>query len=728
MNSQFSALSRVTTLIAGVIATAITLLAPIGYFYISRNYIQGNMEADNELTASAITAIVADNPQNWHFQEHRISDILNRRNRPDCCEKRLVLSTMGRVVAESSAGDDVPWPETTTTHNIYDAGRVVARIELTRTLQPVVNRTLIVAALSLALAGLVFLVLRVIPMRAVRHAYGELSRNELRYRSLYNSMREGLGLFEPVYGSKSVLTDFLFLDVNPALERILDTTKNTLIGNSGTHILGGILLQYCHDIADVMENNSSLRIETVDEATGKHYEINLFAPSPTTFAVLIEDTTDRKLSEEQIHKLAYYDHLTDLPNRFLLIDRLDRLLAQAGRDANGVALLFLDLDQFKHINDTLGHAYGDLLLIEVAKRLSEGRRKSDTIARLGGDEFVVLISFTDQGAGIPHLAQKLIDNLAEPFIIAGHTVFSGTSIGIATYPADGSDSETLLKNADLAMYAAKEMGRKSFCFFTAEMNSKAYARMEMDTKMRHALAHDEFFLVFQPVLDILTNTVVGGECLIRWRDASGRLIMPGEFIPLAEESGLILAIGEWVIKEACHKLNAWATAGLPPVKISINVSARQFAQHNFLDFLMSAIDSTNIDTQLLELELTESTLMENPQHVAEILNKIKGKGVSIAIDDFGTGYSSLSYLTRFPIDRLKVDRTFVQELTNNTTDQAVVEAIFAMADKLGIQVIVEGVETAEQVSFLRPLGCQYIQGFYYHRPLEEESFVKLLSA
>ncbi|MBA3015397.1 MAG: EAL domain-containing protein [Proteobacteria bacterium] len=725
MNAQFSAVSRVTSLIAGVIATAITLLAPIGYFYVSRNSVLSNIKTDNELTANAITGIVTANPKTWPFQDLRISEILARRARPNTFESRQVLDSKGLVVAESIG--DVPWPTISDSHDIYDAGTVVARIELIRSLQPIAIRTLIIAAVSLTLGLLVFIILRIIPMRAVRRAYGQLSQNELRYRSLYNSMREGLGLFEPVYGADKTIKDFLFLDVNPALEHILGAEKNALVGTSGAHLLNGALLNYCTDIASAMNHATTLHIEATDQDAKKYYDVNLFAPTSTTFAILIEDITDRKISEKQIHTLAYYDQLTELPNRFLLIDRLEQLLAQCRRDNKGVALLFLDLDRFKHINDTLGHALGDQLLIAVAKRLSKGLRKSDSIARLGGDEFVVLISFSDEGAGITHLAKKLINAIAKPFIIADHKVFSGTSIGIATFPSDGCDSETLLKNADLAMYAAKEMGRSSYCFFTAEMNSKAHVRMEMDAKMRYALTHDEFFLVFQPVMNITTNTMTSAECLIRWRDTSGKLIMPGDFIPLAEESGLIIAIGEWVIKEACHALKTWSEADLPPVKISINVSARQFSQHNFLDFLISVIDSTNIDTHFLELELTESSLMNDPHLVTETLDQFKAKGLSLAIDDFGTGYSSLSYLSRFPIDRLKIDRSFIRELITNTTDQAIVEAIFAMADKLEIEVVVEGVETADQVAFLQPLGCHYIQGYYFHRPLEEEAFLKLLT-
>lgn len=727
MNTHFAAVSRVTTLIAGFISVSISILAPVGYFYVSRHYILINLSAENEMTASAITGIVAANPKTWRFEEIRVSEILHRRDRPEFQETRRVLDSKGMVVAESV--EDMPWPVLSLTHDIYDAGLVVAQVSISRSIQPTVSRTMVVTALSLALGVLVFTVLRIIPMRAVRRAYGELSQNEIRYRSLYNSIREGLALFKPIYDSQNKITDFTIIDVNPTFERILNATHTELIGAGKSCLLGGSIMNYRANIESVMADNESFRFQT-DAINQRYYDINLFAPTPSTFAALIEDITERKQSEEQIHKLAYYDHLTGLPNRFLLLERLEQHLSRSQRDKSSLALLFMDLDRFKHVNDTLGHAHGDQLLIAVAKRISEGRRKCDTIARIGGDEFVVLVSCKDESTtGISLLAQKLIDKLSAPFLVADRQIFSGTSIGIATFPSDGTDSETLLKNADLAMYAAKEAGRNNYCYFTPEMNLRAYERMEMDAKIRYALEHDEFFLVFQPVMDITTNTVASAECLIRWRDSSGAFIMPGTFIPVAEESGLILAIGDWVIKEACRKLKAWEAAEhIPPIKLSINVSARQFGQSNFLDFLLSVIDSTGANTHFLELELTESSLMDDPQQVEKTLGQLKTQGLSLAIDDFGTGYSSLSYLTRFPIDRLKVDRSFIRDITTNTNNQAIVETIFAMADKLGIRVVVEGVESAEQVSFLKPLGCQYIQGYYFHRPLEEESFLKLLTA
>ncbi|MDD5758300.1 MAG: EAL domain-containing protein [Desulfobulbaceae bacterium] len=727
MKTQFAKISRVTSLIAGVIALSISVLVPTGYFYVSRYYILGNMDAENELVASSISGIVATNPKTWNFEEIRVSEILHRRDQPDVDETRRVTDNKGGLVAE--AVEEVPWPVVTKTHKIYDAGSVVASVQLDRSLRKVVQRTIIVAFLSSILGGMIFVVLRLIPLRAVRNAYGALSQSEIRYRSLYASMREGLALFEPVYDAGGGIEDFLLLDANPAFELIIEKSLDELIGSKGSSLLNGILLDYRADILSLMSTNATLNFEQEDKAADRHFAVNLFVPSPSTFAVLIEDITERKRTEEQIHRLAYYDHLTELPNRFLLLERLAQHLARASREGTSVALLFLDLDRFKHVNDTLGHAHGDQLLIEVGKRLSQDRRKCDTIARLGGDEFVFLVFCGKESeVGISQLAEKLLKKLSLPFTLADRQVFSGGSIGIASFPSDGNDCETLLKNADLAMYAAKESGRNKYCFYTPEMNSRAYARMEMDAKIRYALDHDEFFLVFQPVMDIISNQVSGAECLIRWRDSSGKMIMPSEFIPVAEESGLILAIGDWVVKEACRKLKFWADSGLPPVKISVNVSARQFGQHTFLDFLFSVVDLVGVDTRYLEVELTESSLMEDPEQVVNVLAKIRQRGISIAIDDFGTGYSSLSYLSRFPLNRLKVDRSFVNDVTTSSSDRAIVEAIFALSEKLGLKVVVEGVETAEQVAFLAPLGCQFIQGYYYHRPLEEASFLKLISA
>ena len=725
MTDQFSTVSRTTSLIAGIIAAAITLLGPFGYYYVSRQYIARTMVAENELTASNITGIVARNPKTWRFEEIRVLEILHRRlDKGDGGSTCQVKDMQGMVVAEVV----VPLlkPVIVRVDTIFDAGAPAARVELSRSLRPLVIRTALVSLLAVLVGGLVFVVLRLIPMRAVRRVYRDLTCSELRYRSLYNSMREGLGLFEPVRDQDGRMVNFRLIDANPTFEQLSGRVLSELLGSSGEGIMGGALLEYLAEIATVMAHDQTFRFEQADAAHGKFYDVVIFAPTPDTFAALIEDITARKHSEEQVYNLAYFDTLTKLPNRFLLLDRLGQQLARALREHSKFAVLFLDLDRFKHVNDTLGHAMGDQLLVEVARRLSVGRRKSDTIARLGGDEFVVLVDCDDEETKISRLAATLIDQLSQPIMIGDRQIFSGTSIGISVFPADGGDAETLIKNADLAMYTAKDAGRNTFCFFAEEMNSKAAARMEMDANIRRGLKNQEFFQVYQPVIDISTSRVSSAETLIRWRDPTGKLIMPGDFIPVAEESGLILSIGDWVFMAACRKLKEWEVAGKPPVRVSVNVSARQFAQRNFLDFVRSTLDTTGINPKYLEIELTESALVVDPEQVESVLLQLKGYGLSIAIDDFGTGYSSLSYLKRFPIDRLKIDRSFVTDVTSNANDQAITETIIAMAQKLKIAVVVEGVETAEQVEFFRERGCYCIQGYYFHRPMEEEPFLKLL--
>ena len=727
MTNKFSTVSRITTLIAGIIATTITLLVPFGYFYVSRQYIDKTMAAENELTASSITGIVANNPKTWRFEEIRVSEILHRRisqgkEHTSCCVKDM----KGMVVAELVA--DLPPPVIVRVDKVFDAGVPAAQVELSRSLQPLVERTVLIAILSGVVGAMVFLVLRLIPMRAVTRAYQDLTRSELRYRSLYTSMREGLGLFEPVHDQDGRMVNFRLVDANPTFEQINGRILSELLGASGEDIMHGAFMGYIPDIAMVMSQDTTYHFEYGNETQEKHYDVFIFAPTPDSFAALIEDITIRKRSEEQIYNLAYFDTLTQLPNRFLLQDRLGQLLARASREQSKFAILFLDLDRFKHVNDTLGHAMGDQLLVEVAHRLSIDRRKSDTISRLGGDEFVVLAPFDGDETRISHLAEKLVDRLAKPITIGDRQIYSGTSIGISIFPADGCDAETLIKNADLAMYTAKESGRNTYCYFTENMNIKAAMRMEMDANIRRGLKNEEFFQVFQPVIDISTNRVSSAETLIRWRDHTGKLIMPGDFIPIAEEGGLILSIGDWILKEACRKIKAWEDAGRTQVRISVNVSARQFAQRSFLDFVRSVLDETGITPRYLEIELTESSLMVDPEQVENVLNQLKKYGLSIAIDDFGTGYSSLGYLKRFPIDRLKIDRSFVQDVTSNANDQAITETIIVMAHKLGMAVVVEGVETAEQVDFFRERGCNFIQGYYFHRPMEEDTFLKLIGS
>jgi diguanylate cyclase (GGDEF)-like protein len=431
-------------------------------------------------------------------------------------------------------------------------------------------------------------------------------------------------------------------------------------------------------------------------------------------------------NQARLYRLAHYDALTALPNRLLFLDRLSQAMAQARRAERMVAVMLLDLDRFKIVNDNLGHSMGDLLLREVAGRLTECVRESDTVARLGGDEFTILLPEITNIEDAAMVARKILDKLAHPIPLDGHEVFVNASIGITLYPFDES-VDVLLRNADTAMYHVKEQGGNGFQYYTTEMSTASLKRLSLESALRRALEQQEFVLHYQPQLDLESGRIIGAETLLRWRHPDWGLVAPGDFIPLAEETGLIVPIGEWVLATACRQLKNWQDTGFPPIQIAVNVSARQFNQENFIEIVSGILATTRLDPRCLKIELTESTLMQNGHATIAMLDKLHAMGVQLSIDDFGTGYSSLSYLKRFPIDQIKVDRSFVTNIMSDPNDAALASAIIAMSHSLGIQTIAEGVETEAQLKFLHERNCDQIQGYLISRPLPATEFSRLFA-
>lgn len=429
-------------------------------------------------------------------------------------------------------------------------------------------------------------------------------------------------------------------------------------------------------------------------------------------------------AEQEIRQLAYFDKLTGLPNRTLFQDRLNQALYRARRDNAQIALLYFDLDRFKEINDSLGHQIGDLLLERVAQRLQTLVRHSDTLARIGGDEFVLLLTSLENEHDAVVVADKILAVFISPFELNAQQVFSSPSIGIAIFPDDGQDAETLQKHADIAMYAAKDNGRNAFAFFSAEMTNEALDRRKMGEALRNALKNNELFLVYQPQLNLETGTLVGVEALLRWRHPDKGLISPAQFIPLAEETGLINSIGEWVLRCACQQNKAWQEAGYPSFRVGVNLSAHQMKKPELVNRVDQILEETGLDPCWLELEITESLIMENAAKNNQTLGEFKSRGIHLAIDDFGTGYSSLSYLKNFKVDRIKIDRSFVGQLPKDLDDSAIVETILAMAKALQLEVVAEGVETQEQLDFLKARNCHSVQGFYLGRPMPAEALAE----
>jgi diguanylate cyclase (GGDEF)-like protein/PAS domain S-box-containing protein len=431
---------------------------------------------------------------------------------------------------------------------------------------------------------------------------------------------------------------------------------------------------------------------------------------------------------EKIAHTAEHDCLTGLPNRLLLNDRLGQAIALAQRNNRKVAVLFLDMDGFKHINDSLGHPAGDKLLQSVANRLLSCVRAPDTVSRQGGDEFIVLLQEVKQPKDVAIAAKRLLKSLAEAFSIGLHTLHISTSIGVSLYPDDGQDAETLIRNADTAMYQAKEIGRQGFQFFRQDMNVRAVERQSIEEDLRRALERDEFTLHYQPKINLTSGAITGAEALLRWTHPTRGSVPPVQFIPIAEDSGLILPIGAWVLRQACMQAQAWKKAGLPLGKIAVNVSAIELRSETFLENLFETLTGTGLDPTFLELELTESVLMKHAEAAARILQTLREKGVSVAIDDFGTGYSSLSYLRKFPLDALKIDRSFVRHAADFPEETSIMNAIIGMGRSLKLRVVAEGVETSEDLAFLRARQCDEAQGYYFSRPVPAEQFVALLKS
>jgi diguanylate cyclase (GGDEF)-like protein len=474
-----------------------------------------------------------------------------------------------------------------------------------------------------------------------------------------------------------------------------------------------------------------------------------------TQAELTRQEESAAVKEAAALQLAYsveHDPLTDLPNRLLLNDRIGQAIALAQRHQKIVAVLFMDLDGFKHINDSLGHAIGDKLLRSIATRLVACVRASDTVSRQGGDEFVVLLSEMEEAedavitaarivravAGshdierhVLHVnaavtAKRMLLAVAEPHSVAHHELHVTASIGVSVYPSDGQDAETLIQNADTAMYQAKENGHQSFLFFKREMNVRAVERQSIEEDLRRALKRQEFALHYQPIIDLTTGVITGAEALIRWMHPVRGLIPPLQFIPVAEDCGLMLPIGKWVLREACRQTQAWIQAGLPIGTIAVNVSALEFRDESLPEGVFAILSETGLDPTSLILELTESVLMKRPEAAASVLRTLRKSGVRVAIDDFGTGYSSLGYLRKFPLDALKIDQSFVGQIDTVGEDTAIVTAVIGMAQSLKLRVVAEGVETLEQLGFLRAHHCDEVQGYYFSRPVAPEQFEKLL--
>lgn len=524
--------------------------------------------------------------------------------------------------------------------------------------------------------------------------------------------------------------------VNPAFERITGYSEAEAVGKNCRFLQGddrdqpGVL-----ELRQALENREDARVVLKNyRKDGTLFWNELFvAPvhakdgSVTHFVGIQNDISVQKHVEENLLHMATHDTLTGLPNRTLLQDRITQAIGYAERMQREVAVLFLDIDRFKNINDSLGHATGDEMISILARRLRGAIRQSDTVARVGGDEFVIVLTDIIRESDITQVLPNLIAAINQPILVEGHELSVTASIGISTYPHDGRDVTSLLKNADTAMYQAKEAGRNAFRFYAHEMNANAVDRLRLENDLRNAIKGNELMLHYQPQVDVDSGRIVAAEALLRWNHPRHGLISPADFIPMAEETGLIVPIGEWVLRQVCSQLRSWDEAGLPSTVVAVNLSPRQFHQSNIVEMVATALQDFDLTPQRLELEITESSLMRNPEEAADLLEQLSQMGFSLSVDDFGTGYSSLGYLKRFPLNALKIDRSFVADIETNQNSGSIASAVIALAHSLGLKVVAEGVEKMAQMEYLRSLKCDFLQGYLYGRPMPADEFMALLT-
>ena len=567
--------------------------------------------------------------------------------------------------------------------------------------------------------------------RKVRSKTAELSStlDELRSSEQYNRM-----LFEnSMLGLCLCRLDGTIVDANQAFADIIGTSLEKVLQTSTRKITPKEYLSTDEHLVEVLltEGQYGPCDKEYIHTSGKRIPVRIMGKliekgEEQLILSSVEDISTQKAAEERINFLAFHDALTGLPNRMIVRERLEQAFLHANRFEHKVALLFLDLDNFKSINDTLGHSVGDKLLIEIGARLTSVLRQTDTVCRQGGDEFLIILPDLSDTAKVAEILDNIMQWMRNPFVIYGHELNTSFSVGVAIYPEDGDDFDTLMKNADIAMYQAKDFGRNTYRFFDAKMHADAITRMQLGNALRRALENNELFLQYQPLINLASGKIIGAEALLRWQHPKQGLIPPEQFIPIAESTGLIVPIGEWVLHIACQQAAEWHRAGWVDLQMAVNLSGVQFRRSNLEQTILTAIQTSGIDPNLLELELTESILLEHVDHVLGVVQKLKSHGVKLSIDDFGTGYSSLSYLKRFAVDKLKIDRSFIRDLSTDPDDEAIVQAIIQMAQSLDLKILAEGVETDEILARLRKLQCDEAQGYLFARPMSATDFAAYL--
>lgn len=603
-------------------------------------------------------------------------------------------------------------------HDIYGNDAFKLRVTAPRSIsiqgrKTVGNFFILFAFMTILSAGAIYAV-----FERLTSSLRKQRESEMQYHTLVERAAEGIVITSE---------DYFILDANAAFASLTGKTLQEMRGCSLMEYFDGTHDDLREDFSKLISQSREMRLHhrSGDLVVAEVNASRINHEGKPVLSFIVHDITERKNFEDQLMYQANHDPLTGLPNRILLNDRLSHALAMARRRNCRIVFMLLDLDHFKVINDTLGHSYGDSLLCASAQRLKKLVRASDTIARIGGDEFVAVLTTLNNRNDVITIAQRYLEEISRPYILQGQEINLTASIGISQFPDDGDSPEELFKRADTAMYNVKDRGRNGIQFYAEEMNLRASKRMSIESRLRHAIEHNELSLHYQPQIDLASGKIVGMEALLRWSNAELGPVSPADFIPVAEETGLIVPLGAWALQTACRQYMSWADSGLPNLRMAVNLSPRQFVQKDLMEMVQKILIETGIEPSRLDLEVTESLMMNNIEDSIEKMVALKKLGVSLSIDDFGTGYSSLNCLQRFPLDILKVDRSFVTEIGNGNKS-VIIRAIVAMAHSLGLSVVAEGVETVEQLNFLRNHRCEEVQGYYFSRPLPADRFLELI--
>ena len=726
-----SQLVRNLSLMAATIALVVALAAPLGFLWLSYRAEMKEAAVAARLHAAFVTQ-VASTSEYW---QRDVPTLIEANLAPsELPELRTIRDAAGLEIARS--GQPLARPILTGTAVVAGQQGPVGAVIVARSLRPMLFSTAIVGLFSAALGLAIYGTLRVLPLRALRRTLDALHREEInarveteeRLRIIFEHSIEGIVTFS---NGGTILT------CNPAGATIFGVPSQSLIGRNLTEWITPD--ESSDPLAPFAIGSREARVRRGDRNhTPIEFTVSeIRLTGELQLIAIFRDITERRQTQDRLAHLANYDSLTGLPNRALFRDRLAQAMERARRGQRDMGLMFLDLDRFKVVNDSLGHAVGDLLLQHVGELLTRSLREVDTVAhdaeegtftvsRLGGDEFTIIVEGLGGADQAAMIARRILNALNAPFVHDGREIYISASIGISLYPADDSDLDGLIRHTDMAMYRSKDLGRNTYNFYSDDMNASVAVRLDLEVNLRHALERDEFVLHYQPKANLNTGVITGVEALIRWNRPGQGTVAPDVFISILEDTGMIVPVGAWVIRTACAEVQSWDRLGLPPLSLAVNLSARQFRQTDLAKMITEVLSATGMAANRLELELTESLLMEDNALSSGVLAEFAHMGLRVAIDDFGTGHSSLSYLKRFSVDTLKIDRSFVRDTPDDAEDCAIATAIVALAHSLGLKVVAEGVENRDQLAFLRGLGCDEMQGYLLSRPLPAAQLVAWL--